>query len=227
MCDTSNELYKFHKTLYENKITRSQLKDIYKTGSINPDTLYRIIKSQRFSIKFDNNKILLATIMVLQNDYNSADRFKALNSIIDRNATNELKERVVSQAKSYGIFCYYKELNNDKIPLPKSVIESIHSVFNMYSSVYSAEELENMEFDPNAYKIIQFLLTKKSFTYLIYDITETECISSYIYQRLELDFAYDKIQLKINTILVIDDDELSKRRCNISDDERRCYIKFT
>ena len=76
----------------------------------------------------------------------------------------------------------------------------------MYSSVYSAEELENMEFDPNAYKIIQLLLTKKSFTYLIYDITETECISSYIYQRLELDFAYDKVELKINKILIKDDE---------------------
>jgi hypothetical protein len=206
MCDTSNELYKFHKTLYENKITRSQLKDIYKTGSINPATFYRIIRSMRFSMKFDNNKILLATIMVLQNDYNSVVRSKALNSIIERNATNELKERVVSQAKSYGIFCYYKELNNDKIPLPKPVIESIHSVFNMYSSVYSAEEIEDMEFDSNAYKIIQLLLTKKSFTYLIYDITETECISSYIYQRLELDFAYDKVELKINKILIKDDE---------------------
>lgn len=217
MCDTSNELYKFNKTLYENKITRSQLKDIYKTGTINPTIHNKIIKSPKFSLKFDNNKILIATIMVLQNDYNSVDRFKALNSIIDRTATNEFKTRVVGQAKSYGIFCYYKELNNDKIPLPKSVIVSINSVFNMYSSVYSVEELENMEFDPNAYKIIQFLLTKKSFTYLIYDITETECISSYIYQRLELDFAYDKVQLKINTPLFIED-ELP---------ERRCYIEIT
>lgn len=214
MCDTSNELYKFNKTLYENKITRSQLKDIYKTGTINPTIHNKIIKSPKFSLKFDNNKILIATIMVLQNDYNSVDRFKALNSIIDRTATNEFKTRVVGQAKSYGIFCYYKELNNDKIPLPKSVIVSINSVFNMYSSVYSVEELENMEFDPNAYKIIQFLLTKKSFTYLIYDITETDCISSYIYQRLELDFAYDKVQLKINTTLV-SEDELPERRCHI------------
>jgi hypothetical protein len=217
MCDTSNELYKFNKTLYENHITRSQLKDIYETGTINPAILYRIIKFPKFSMKFDNNKILLATIMVLQNDYNSADRYKALNSIIERTATNELKKRVVGQAKSYGIFCYYKELNNDKIPLPKSVIESVQSVFNMYSSVYSVEELENMEFDANAYKIIQFLLNKKNFTYLIYDITETECVSSYIYQRLELDFPYDKTQFKINTNLVREDGL----------QEGRCYIKIT
>lgn len=205
MCDT--ELYKFNKTLYENKISRSQLKDIYKNNIFNLQTFKRITKSIKFSMKFDNNKILLATVMVLQNDYKQNDRLEILTSIIVRNSSVEFKERVVSQAKSYGIFCYYKDLNNDKLPLPKHIIDNIHSAFTMYSPVYNIEEIKEKNFDINSYKIIEFLLTNKKFTYLIYDITETGCISSYIYQRLELDFHYDKIELKINKILIRDDEE--------------------
>jgi hypothetical protein len=199
------ELYKFDKSMVENKITRGQFKDIYKNDVFNINTFHRIVSSPRFSIRYDNNKILLATIMVIQNEYRD-NTIEIVNSILDKKASPKLIKRVVSQAKAYGAFCYYKDLNNDKIPLPSNVLNYVKSTFINFSPVVKLDELDSANYDANSFKIIKFLLQNKNFTYLIYDITETGYISSYIYQRLELDFKVDKIELKINKLLISEDE---------------------
>lgn len=199
------ELYKFDKSMVENKITRGQFKDIYKNCVFNINTFRRIISSPRFSVRFDNNKILLATIMVIQNEYYD-NTIEIVNSILDKKAPPELIKRVVSQAKAYGVFSYYKEINNDRIPLPPDVLNYVKSTFIEFSPVVKLDELDSANYDANSFKIIKFLLQNKNFTYLIYDITETGYVSSYIYQRLELDFVVDRIELKINKLLISEDE---------------------
>tara|TARA_R110000782_G_scaffold270045_2_gene369384 strand:- start:556 stop:1113 length:558 start_codon:yes stop_codon:yes gene_type:complete len=181
------ELYKFNKTLYDNKISRGQLRDIYKNNLFNNNTLQRIKKSKNFDLKYDNNKIILATIMIIQKYYYD-DISIAINYINNKNAPVEFMQQVVSQAKAYGIFLYYTTLNDDKIILPNIILQDILGVINNYHIMVNDEELDKLDLDSNAKKVIYFLLTNDKFTYLIYDIVENYSINSYIYQRLGLDF---------------------------------------
>ena len=197
------ETYKFSKTLYENKISNNQFTKIYSDGCFNKINFDRIRTNPKFNVKYDNNKILLASVMVIQREY-YADTSNIYKLIMNKNPPNEFVDKVLKQARAYGIFCYYKDLNNDKIPLPEKVLTEVKKCFN---EVYSPNE--NYEYKGDCLdtkRLLEFLQNNLSFTYLIYDILETGYISSYIYQRLELQFKTNKVEVKIQKLMIRDDE---------------------
>lgn len=197
------ETYKFAKTIYENKISSRQFQQIYEKGVFNKIAFDRIRSNPKFNIKFDNNKILLACVMVIQREH-YLDIKGIYELVMSKNPPYEFVDKVLKQARAYGIYSYYRDLNNDKIPLPLEVIEEVKVYFNSKYSVanvcaYAGE-------NDDAQKLVDFLQDNLSFTYIIYDIMETGTISSYIYQRLELKFKINKIQVKLEKLLFTEDE---------------------
>ena len=118
-----------------------------------------------------------------------------------RSYFNEFVDKVLTQAKAYGIFTYYKELNNDKIPLPENILMEVK---NTFSDVYSPREYTYEGDCKDTNKLITFLQKNLNFTYLVYDILHTGYINSYIYQRLDLQFKTNKVEVQIKKLMITD-----------------------
>lgn len=196
------ETYKFGKTIYENKISNNQFKQIYEKGYFNKISFDRIKNNPKFNVKFDNNKIVLSAVMVIQREYSNCIQ-EIFKLIMNKTPPDGFVDKVLKQAKAYGIFCYYKELNNDKIPLPSCILQQVREAFN---SSYAPNDYLYKGDCNDTKLLIDFLHDNLNFTYLIYDILETGCISSYVYQRLELAFKTDKVSVKIDRLFITEDE---------------------
>ena len=128
-CDM--DLYKFDKTMRCNDITHRQFKKLYQNFDLNVYAFNKIVANPKFDLKFDNNKILVGCVIVLQNDYKDVhERVKIIRPIISKEEVPaEFVERVLYQARVYSTSVYYRLQNNDKIPVPKEILGEFREHF--------------------------------------------------------------------------------------------------
>jgi hypothetical protein len=172
------------KTIYENTIAYAQLRRILSTGTnvkFNSSMFSKICYNKSFNTNFFSSRAIV--FLALYQDQYELPIVKLLNKeecFIPEDALNLLN--------NYNRYCYYRNLNNDFIPLPDKVYEEFTKTFMPDTSINEDYSYEGDCED--TIKLIKYM--KSSTKYMIYEMLNTKSISEYHYDKSRMKFEYQK-----------------------------------
>ena len=197
---TSDEISKYTKSLCLNKYTKRNIASVFKDGKFNKKRFTDIMLKADF--KYFNTKITVAVVLLMQSDretYNDEFMKTMLNEIQPSDLV--FTKKAVDVARYYGIYNYYRSINDDALKLPDAMYEKFCECFTDY--VPNMDVIEAVE-DEDLKTMLGHICNTDmyNYSYLIYDIEKTKSITKYIYKNFDLSF-----NDSADALLVVEEEE--------------------
>ena len=173
------------KNIYENTISFAQFRRIFTKGARidkNYSTFQKICYGERFNTKYFSSRLIIFCFLY-------SDKFNLpIINILNKEETIEFSNEALAVLGNYGRYTYYRELNDDRIAIPDTILSEFSKCFTTSTGINTDYSFGGVCEDTS--KLINYV--KGGEPYIIYETLKGKTITDFHYDKARLTFAYEK-----------------------------------